>query len=265
MQVTFLIGGTGNQLFQFATANEKSSVSTLFLGSKFRKALNWTDHEQLFSYKEASLILTIFALVLMCVDFAFLKVANVTIWTHFDTRKLKSQALWHPAVRLGYFQSETVQRNIGELAKQIPYQTAEGAIALHIRGGDLLALEREGRNQYGLLDAAYYRKSVAVARDAIGKHGRAPTSLLVLTDDPDYASRVDLDVEGVPKPNILSVPLKQTMSRALGAEWFVSSNSTMSYWIIQLREGRSSIAPLPFQKRGDYNFNDGTDRLPAPY
>lgn len=265
MQITFLIGGTGNQLFQFATSKQNSEMSTIFLNPKVRKILKWTQHEQVIEYDEAGAFKTALALALLAVDSFLAKAAKFSLFTTFDTRGLKVSARLAPIVRLGYFQDTQVQRSLAQIGRQIAPESQEGLVAMHVRGGDLLALERAGKNEYGMLDDSYYRAGIETARKQLDAHGRTVQELLVLTDDPEFAATQDFAMENVPEPAIKRVPLKETLSRAIGAEWFISSNSTMSYWIVQLREGQRSIAPQPFQKRREYDLPDAARRLVMNY
>lgn len=264
-QITFLIGGTGNQLFQYASAPPVTGVSSFFLQPGVRSVLGWTQHEQFIEYEEPSIGNLVLALVLLGLDLTLAKMANISLFTDLDTRRLKVSAKIKPLVRMGYFQLSAVKRDIGALSRQIAPKSEHGTIALHVRGGDILELERAGRNAYGLLDSDYYCKAITKARDHMRGQGRAPMRLVVLTDDLDYAATLNLKVEGVPDRELLTVPLKDTLARAVGAEWFVSSNSTMSYWIMQLREGKRSIAPQPFQKRHDYDLHADVERIPLDH
>lgn len=265
MQVTFLIGGTGNQFFQFASAPAEGKMSTLFLNPSVRQLLGWTQHEQFIEYDGAGPFRSTFSLGLLAIDLILAKLFKLSLFTQLDTRGVSLTPKVKPLVRLGYFQSAPLGRSLGPLARQFAPVVEEGTIALHVRGGDLLALERAGRNDYGLLDDAYYRKGITQVRDILREQGRSPTKLLVLTDDPEYAATRDLNVEGVPEREIQHIPLKETLARAVGAEWYISSNSTMSYWIVQLREGQRSFAPEPFQKRRDYDLHDAAKRIASNY
>lgn len=263
MQVTFLIGGTGNQLFQYASAPPDAVMSTFFLQPGVRSVLGWTQHEQFIQYEEPSIIELILALGVLGFDLILAKLAKISLFTELDTRRLKARAKIKPMVRLGYFQLSAAKRDLKPLSRQIAPKPEHGTIAVHVRGGDILALERAGRNDYGLLDSDYYCKAIIKARNFMRGQGRTPTRLIVLTDDTDYAATLNLKVEGVPDRELLSVPLRDTLARAVGAEWYISSNSTMSYWIIRLREGKLSIAPQPFQKRRDYDLHRDVERIPV--
>ncbi len=265
MQITFLIGGTGNQFFQFATSRPDAKMSTIFLRQRLRKILGWTQHEQVIDYEGPGPIKTALALVTLGFDIALAKIAKTSLFTEFDTRGLKLEPKIAPIIRLGYFQEAQVTRSLAEIGRQIAPTPKQGLLAMHVRGGDLLELERAGKNEYGMLDNTYYRFGIEKVRSELASQDRNAAEVLVLTDDPEYASTQDFCMDGMPEPVIRRAPLKETLALAVGAEWFISSNSTMSYWIIQLREGQGTFAPQPFQKRRDYDVHSAAQRLGFDY
>lgn len=265
MQVTFLIGGTGNQLFQFATAPAEAEMSTFFLRRQVRGFFGWTQHEQIIKYEEPSTIKLMISLTILVFDLILAKMAKISLFTELDTRMLKLPAKIKPLVRLGYFQRSKIIRNLKPLSQQIAPNPEYGTIALHVRGGDILALERMGRNEYGMLKSAYYCEAIAKARDFMISQGRPPAKLLILTDDPNYAATLNINVKGVPQGEILSISLNDTFACATSAECFISSNSTMSYWIVKLREDKWSVAPYPFQKRREYDLYGEVKRINVSY
>ena len=101
MQVTFLIGGTGNQLFQYASAPPDAVMSTFFLQPGVRSVLGWTQHEQFIQYEEPSIIELILALGVLGFDLILAKLAKISLFTELDTRRLKARAKIKPMVRLG--------------------------------------------------------------------------------------------------------------------------------------------------------------------
>ncbi|MEL7199440.1 MAG: hypothetical protein AAGL10_14105 [Pseudomonadota bacterium] len=265
MQITFLIGGTGNQFFQFATSRPDAKMSTVFLQQSVRKILGWTQHEQVINYDGAGLFKTALAFAILGFDIALAKIAKVSLFTEFDTRGLKLEPKISPIVRLGYFQEAQVTRSLAEIGRQIAPTPQQGLLAMHVRGGDLLRLEQAGKNEYGMLDNSYYRSGIEKVRDKLASEDRNAAEVLVLTDDPEYAATQNFSIDGMPEPVIKRVPLKETLALAVGAEWFISSNSTMSYWIIQLREGQRTFAPQPFQKRRDYDVHTAAQRVRFEY
>lgn len=265
MTVTFLIGGTGNQLFSYSTSGEQDKVSTVFLHPWVRRLLGWTQHEQVFFYEHPGLIRHIVAIGALFLDFILANVFGISLFTQFDTRRLKVSARLLQFARIGYFQTAPIQRSLEPLALQLAPVKTSGLIVAHVRGGDLLALERAGENIYGLLGSAYYQSGIRFAVEGILRGGGTANRLLVLTDDIGYANSLDLEVAGTMVPEIRRVPLGETLSLSIGADWFISSQSTLSYWIVQLRQGIQSVAPQPFQERRDYILPSSTARIQVVY
>lgn len=265
MAVTFLIGGTGNQLFEYASSEERDKMSSFFLNSGLRRVLRWTDHEQIIKFQGPSLLAHLVALLVLFIDVILAKLLRFSLLTHFDTRILKISPSIATFVRVGYFQEFPEKRSLEPIVHQIAPNSKKGTIVLHIRGGDLLALEQSGNNVYGLPSASYYQNAIKVACDRIAANGATLNSIIVLTDDIEYASSFNLDVESAPRAEILHLDLKATFEVALGADWFVSSNSTMSYWLTRLRQGKNCIAPKPFQKRTDFDLPNSVVRLEMSY
>lgn len=265
MAVTFLIGGTGNQLFEYASSEDHEKMSSIFLNSGLRRMLKWTDHEQIIEFTSPNPLEHIAALVVLIIDLILAKLLGISFLTLFDTRSIKIAPIITNFVRVGYFQEFPEKRSLAPIARQIAPRQNKGTIVLHIRGGDLLALEQSGNNVYGLPSEKYYQDAIKAASEKIKDSGGKPKSLLVLTDDIEYASSINLDVELVPRVELLHLDLKETFEVALGAEWFVSSNSTMSYWLIRLRQGKDCIAPKPFQKQADFDLPNSVLRLEVGY
>ncbi len=259
MAVTFLIGGTGNQFFQFATSSAKDKFSTLFLSSAVRKLLGWTQHEQLLRYPGPGPVQYILALLALSLDSVLLKTARVSLFTTFETRGVHATPKITEVARIGYFQSAPERRDVAELASQLAPTQHKGRIVVHVRGGDLLALERAGKTTYGILPDSYFRAGIETALKAADL--QKTVQLLVLTDDVEYARTLDFSVPGAPEADIQTTSLQDTLSASIGADWFVSSNSTMSYWIVRLRGGAKCVTPKPFQQGQDYAFSDKTVRL----
>lgn len=262
MSVVFLIGGTGNQLFAYAASHPRDTFSLFFLRRPVRRILGWTSHEQVLRYPGPGPVGHGLAFLALCLDIPLAALTGKSLFSTLDTRKIKARPMMFECARMGYFQQAEERRDVAELAAQIAPVSKPGRIVLHVRGGDLLALERVGQNAYGILDGRYYRAGITRALSDLAHRGQPATGLLVLTDDPDHAGTLDLAVDGAPAPDIRACPLGETLSLAVGADWFVSSNSTLSYWVLRLRQGRRSVAPQPFQRRGDYPLPETCLRVP---
>lgn len=265
MAIVFLIGGTGNQFFQYAASAPEDMFSGFFLGAVVRRALKWTNHEQTLSFPWAPPSLQVVALIILALDVLLARLFGFSLFSTLDTRRLKMLPCLAELNRFGYFQEVPERRDITELASQISPTVNRGKIVLHVRGGDLLTIEREGRNLYGILDRKYFVNALKQAKEAIRSGGTGEVVRLVVTDDPDYAATLNLGSNDKEPVNIVSPPLGETLAVAVGADWFVASNSTMSYWIVRLRGGKNCIAPKPFQKRRDYELPERTTRLAVDF
>lgn len=266
MALVFLIGGTGNQLFEYVSSDQGDVFSTLFLRKVTRNLLGWTNHEQIFRFENPGLAHHLFGVLLLLFDFILAKLLNISMFTEFDTRSLRLEPMLQKRVRLGYFQNAPERRSAVHLVNQLEPLPESCAVVLHIRGGDLLSSgNNAGQNGYGKSSGTYYRTGIKAAVAEMEAEGRRPNRILVLTDDPEYAATLELAITGLPVPEIKKYSLSETLARAIGAEWFVSSNSTLAYWIVQFREGERCVAPMPFQKRRDFELPLATRRISVAY
>ena len=265
MALTFLIGGTGNQFFQYATSDPKDQFSCFFLNKYVRKCLNWTNHEQIISYPVASIFTQIISIAILLIDLILAKLFRRTLFTHLDIKKFKIRPSLICCIRLGYFQSCVEKRNIGDIGAQFTRNKDTDNIVLHIRGGDLLKLEQSGNSIYGILGVEYYVKALKNIDSLVGPDVKKCLELIIITDDIEYATSLNINENNKYQLRIVSVPLKETISIAMSAKWFISSNSTLSYWITKMRLGKNSIAPIPFQNNLYLNFPDTTIRLGVAY
>jgi hypothetical protein len=265
MAIIFLIGGTGNQFFQYAASAPEDVFSGFFLDPVVRRALKWTNHEQSLHFPWAPKSLQVLALITLALDVLLARLFGFSLFSTLDTRSLKMRPSVVELNRFGYFQDAPERRDFAELARQISPAFHKGRIVLHIRGGDLVTIDREGRNVYGMLDREYFIAALKRAKEAIPSESAGAVVRLVVTDDPDYAASLDLGSDSNEPVNIQCLPLGETLALAVGADWFVASNSTMSYWIVRLRGGKNCIAPKPFQKRWDYDLPDKTTRLAVEF
>ena len=265
MAVVFLIGGTGNQLFQYATAGPNDVFSTWFISPLFRRFMNWTPHEQLVAYPPVKSYLAAIALLVLALDLVATGLFTVSFFSSLDTRKTKAKPILFEFVRLGYFQHERQIRTLEPVAKQIGSRAKKGLIVIHVRGGDILELERLGMNNYGLLTTKYYLDALSRGIEYLQSKDRSEISVQVLTDDAEYAKSFDFPMDHCVDFSIKQCSLREMMSEAIGAEYFVSSNSSLAYWVIRLRDDLNCVAPRPFQKFKDYEFADGVVRLGVNY
>jgi hypothetical protein len=117
--------------------------------------------------------------------------------------------------------------------------TATGAVAVHVRRGDYLALA----STYGHVTLDYYQRALAVCR-RMGCGG----PVWLFSDDPHgarvYLGDVDIDRVIEPPPGTSSLDSMIAMSSAAA---LIMANSTYSWWAAFLRESpeRPVIAPRP--------------------
>lgn len=265
MAIVFLIGGTGNQFFQYAASAPDDIFSGFFLKSWVRRRLNWTDHEQAIDFSWAPLHIQTLALVLLAFDLFVARLFRFTLFSTLDLRHLVSVPLLYEINRLGYFQNAPERRALAELGNQISPNSKQDCIAVHIRGGDLLEIESRGENIYGMLKRKYFVKALELANNKLSVDKNADLDLVIITDDLEYSETLDLDTVLQGRFENISVPLKETIQIAIGADFFVASNSTLSYWIIRLRNGKNCVAPKPFQKRYDFKLPLATHRIEVEY
>lgn len=242
----FLIGGTGNQLFQYSRSKRQDRFSYAFLDGPLPKILGWTRHERLFDFPKASLLSEIVATVIVPFDLLLGKFFGRTLLTSLDLKAVRSEPLLTPAYRLGYFQRYAASRDVTELATQLAgtegNEMSDRRVCMHVRGGDVLALEAEGENPYGVLTAGYYREALS---------GLKPDSgVTVFTNDKRYAKQIIASLADLRlRLEVDDGDLVSMVSGCLKAEIFVASNSTLSYWIAELRgSGKTTYSPQPFTK-----------------
>lgn len=245
MAVVFLIGGTGNQLFQFSCSFPSDRFSGLFLKGLLPALLNWKQHERIFEYPKATRVQECLALVCLPLEIALSKIFGRTMFSKLDLRFASAEPLFGRLIMMGYFQAEPERRGIGKLRQQVANWPIDGDIpdvSVHIRGGDILDLEMAGCNPYGILPPEYY--SMALERS--GNLER----ITVFTDDCDYAGQIMSRVAVRPKSvKIDGSALKVMVAKAFRSGIFIGSNSTLSFWITRLRgPGKVSFCPNPYTR-----------------
>lgn len=239
-QVVFLLGGTGNQLFQIATSDEDALFSYFFLRPWVRRALGWDNHQQILTPPSAGIVRSLLGFILLFLDLVLAKLISTSLFTDFDTTGLKLRARKRAMVRLGYFQGDPRRREVSSVFElnniTPPYRTA-----IHYRRGDLDAQRALGKDPYGRLDQDYYGKLKLLGSG----------SIVVLTDDAEAAREFFSTLSFFPRAAFLQIDLRETMEIALSVERFVSCPSTLSFWICEMREGRGCVVQKPFfQKLG---------------
>tara|TARA_B100000767_G_scaffold261973_1_gene274159 strand:+ start:1350 stop:2234 length:885 start_codon:yes stop_codon:yes gene_type:complete len=265
MAIVYLVGGTGNQLFQYAASSSNDKFSNFFLKSFVRRRFGWTNHEEAISFPGAPWYIQTLGIVLLSLDLILATKFGFSLFSRLDLRRVQANAMISEINKFGYFQNDPQRRDISHLATQISPDIHEGRIAVHVRGGDLLKIEHEGRNIYGMLNSDYFSDALEEIYGEITVGQRRDIAAMIITDDPEYASSLNISPSGISNVEICQLSLRETLSVAIGADWFVASNSTLSYWIIKLRDGKRCIAPKPFQKRCDFAMPSMTNRVLVNY
>lgn len=126
------------------------------------------------------------------------------------------------------------------VSERVEASRKDGAIALHVRRGDYLALG----SIYGHVTPAYYARAVRVLR-RLGHNG----PIWLFSDEPREAlewirADVDVDVVVESSPRAQSIDTLSVMSSAAA---LVIANSTFSWWAAFLNDSdsRTVIAPRP--------------------
>ena len=276
-----LIGGLGNQMFQYAAGKalaERHGVALSIDGSGFR------------DYKDRSFLLHKLNVPETPSDSVHPNAIESRIGSHFSRAKWRQRAdriLLKAGVRglpapansyrepyfhfdrrfevlgpetslFGYFQSELYFKSIaekltalfsprdqfGEIARVAADRIAGSArpVSIHIRRGDYM--QASTASVHGLLDESYYRKALALMEASLGGN---PFDLFVFSDDLDQAAQV---LDFVPPARIHYVrsdPERPWEDMALMArcQHQIIANSSFSWWGAWLNKspGKTVIAP----------------------
>lgn len=262
MAIVFLCGGTGNQLFQFTASRPGDRFSALFLRGPLARLLGWTEHERVVDLPAPAKWREWGALALLLADAALARIADRSLFTRFDLRAIKAEPLCARLQQLGYFQTCAPLRDAEELghrlvAKAPPADPLD--IAMHVRGGDVLRLEAEGRNPYGVLPPAYFAAALA-------RYGGEGRRLTVFTDDREHAAALLAAAAPGLSAHIDDGPLTEMLARCIAARTFIACNSTLSWWIVRLRGSAAhSVAPEPFARELPLANPEHVDAIPVRY
>lgn len=271
MSICFLIGGTGNQLYQIANMPDNTRFSSFFLSAKVCGLLGWTHHERLLKPIRCSHWKTVLGLLVLTFDLLIFILFKRTFLCRLDLRKFSSTPKLFDFVKIGYFQAMPSESGFARvrsyLIPVLPECDAHDVL-MHVRGGDILALENEsiaaqpknsfGVMQYGVLEAEFYG-------DAL-KLSNANERIIVSTNDRDWAQNIiaeqgDLDFEFIKEDR-----LPYFIACALKARIFIASNSTLSWWIVWLRSREHvTLVPVPFFVEGALPVPTGVLEVPATW
>lgn len=247
MKTIFLIGGTGNQLFQLSHLNKNDRYSTFLLNKASRALLKHTDHE---SIVKPNVSLVDWLLILFSIfDFALLKLIGKTLFTKFDVNACNSTPLYN-LIWIGYFQDNVGSShalleyfNISPHAIENTLEKKLKTLVVHVRAGDILSLKTQD-NPNGILSSDYYLKAfnrLNIAEDL---------DISIYSDNNIYAETIKTMFEsnGI-KSQVKDATLDEMLMFSVQSNYFIASNSTLSYWISILRKGNNTVVPKPFIKK----------------
>jgi hypothetical protein len=137
-----------------------------------------------------------------------------------------------------------------------------GMLAIHARRGDYISNEKTNQihGSYGL---NYYIEAVRRLLD----FGHVPSAIMISSDSSDFSQvlaekllRRFRDVRVIDDDN-----LQRLMLTLSGADYFIGSNSTFSWWVSHLHERKFSILPLNWFRANSYNLDPNGYFLNRPY
>ncbi len=237
----YLIGGLGNNLFQINHDNE-AYYSHFFLLRPIRKILNWTQHENILNPNKINIFREIISLFILALDIILTKILKISLFTEFDLRNIKHKPKITTLVIIGYFQSMNI-KCVSSIFNLLPLKIKDNQSTLiHVRGGDSLKDELN----YGQLSESYYSELLN-------------EQFFVITDDELYAEKIFCKHE---QKEIRTFNLTESINSAINAKVFWSGRSTLSFWIVKIREsiGKKSVVQKPFFQSRDFEFTSLTKR-----
>lgn len=238
MTKVFLIGGTGNQIFQYARSKKEDTFSLLFTHRRIRKLFNHTDHPQVLRFPRSNAIGTFFLLPLLVSDFVFVRFLGISLFTEFDLLNQTCAPRIKKLMSIGYFQEEIGERDIRDTLDVEMQKVRSDTVAMHIRGGDFLS----AKNAAGQLSPTYYENALKQALKV-----STPKSVTVYTNDRAYAEAVCSNLPRDLHYDFCDGALLEMVRDCVTAQTYISSNSTLSYWICRLRDTQqTTISPVPF-------------------
>lgn len=255
--IIFLIGGTGNQFFQLGRYGVTSVLyCDIFLKPFFSRIMGFTLHERFFDNNEYYTRFSYFHTLILFFDLLLFKVIKKTLFTQLNINFGKSSPLIKLFYVLDYCVGIQPSHDLSFLFDSLN-NTLSNKCILHIRGGDLIR-SKTALAKYGKLTLDYYRSALdKLTTEELNK-------VYVYTDDPEYAQTLLNDYELL-EYEIVSVSLKDTIKDILLCEYFISSNSTLSFWLVNLRKDKYSIVPEPFWLTKDFKFSDNVEIVPVSY
>lgn len=266
--VVGVVGGLGNQLFQYAFAaylEERSGFTSRLDLSAFRRrpeylglaALGLTEIVERRSLRSMPHVLgslsgtgTIARMVL--------SPRTLMLNTH-PSQQVSREAMSVPRWWYGYWQREEfVTPVLDRMREEIwpgGLPALQRSIGMHIRRGDAVATA-------WTLGASYYPEALRRLRAANPEAAQLP--VVVYSDDPDWC-RAEVPIDGAEylQPGEAADDLR----RLAAHRWLVLSGSTYSWWAARLlpHEHDAVIAPSPFSGvEGQHLESDGWLLLDRP-
>jgi hypothetical protein len=255
-----LVGGVGNQLFQFFAG--KSISQQLNLKPKFDyrwldtlnyhqksdiRDFKFTNDEACVHGKELNLLIEKSKTSLAHLSPTAARILKLNLKTTNSPEDIK-KILSGYELR-GYYQTPLFYLNYQENYKTIAWDlnltsikyettrkklTSQNFIALHVRGADYLKFH----NVYSQLSLDYYIKSLDVIQSSIGE-----LPIYVFTDDFSYASKLLTSIKGLEFQDTNGMRASEVLKLMSFSKARVISNSTFSYWAAIASMNKLTIAP----------------------
>lgn len=225
--ITYLQGGLGNQMFQYAAGLGVAErlKEPLFINNRF--------YDQ---HKHRQYELGVFPIS---------STITTDVTEPIEEKDFKFQEISQSGTMVGYWQSEKYFQHISDKIRdefKLPKHDIDSdMVAVSVRRGDYLALGDVFHN----LDEEYYSDAREVFPDA---------TFVVFSDDPDWCEQnlewADLVVKG--NPAIVDLALLASFKN------HIIANSSFAWWGAWLADGDTVVAPRDWFTNG----LDTTDLIP---
>lgn len=250
--VVALLGGLGNQLFQFAFGihlRQQSGLEVTYDASALRSGTRTLELAELVEDNalpvEAWLNFLPYPRGRFGPPGEWIRIASGPRRIFFETDgKFGTQSLADPGWWYGYWQYPSIVEKVLPVMRQsfdIP-ELVSGTIGIHVRRGDYVG------NPI-LLSPEYYREALNTLIASTGID-RESCSVTVYSDDPSWCSqqlKFDVDVNYAPQASTL-----HDFRKLMMCEFLILSRSTFSWWaaVLPLRKPGRVVAPFPYVPHG---------------
>lgn len=258
MIVIKLVGGLGNQMFQYAAARslaERNNTNVILDLAWFNQEFDKGTTPRIYELKCFRLDLQTAKSKGTVRQKVQLRLAKKHVEPHFhyDPQFLK---LPKNAVLSGYFQSEKYFANIRgilledfswvkdvtgknkDLFKQI--ENDKSSVSVHVRRGDYVSNESAAKF-HGLTGVEYYRKAVALVEKKVNT-----PSLYVFSDDPEWCKK-NLKFKQQTTYISHNTDGSEDMRLMKACRHNIIANSSFSWWGAWLNENPNKIVLAPKQ------------------